>query len=122
MVLKRFIFYTIACLSTLNALGQVTGRVIDSKTRQPLDYVNVYYDNTGIGEQTDENGRFVLKEDSALREIKVTSMGYVTQVIKLKAFGSNKNLQVRLVPEARLLEGVTVQAKKKKYSRKTILP
>jgi len=99
-------------------MGQVTGRVIDAKTREPLDYVNVYYDHTGIGEQTDENGRFVLKEDSALREIKITTMGYVTQVIKLKAFGSNKNMQIRLVPEARLLEGVTVQAKKKKYSRK----
>ena len=118
MILKRLFFYAIASLCALSTMGQVTGRVIDSKTREPLDYVNVYYDNTGIGEQTDENGRFVLKEDSALREIKITSMGYVTQVIKLKAFGSNKNMQVRLVPEARLLEGVTVQAKKKKYSRK----
>ena len=118
MILKRLFFYAIASLCALSTMGQVTGRVIDSKTREPLDYVNVYYDNTGIGEQTDENGRFVLKEDSALREIKITSMGYVTQVIKLKTFGSNKNMQVRLVPEARLLEGVTVQAKKKKYSRK----
>jgi len=105
-------------LGTLNITAQVTGRVIDAKTREPLDYVNVYYDKTGIGEQTDEKGRFVLREDSAYRELTISTMGYITKVIKLKAFGSNKNLQVKLEPEARLLDGVTVQAKKKKYSRK----
>ncbi len=116
--MKRFLFYTLCFLNAVLAFSQVTGRVIDSKTREPLDYVSVFYDKTGIGEQTDEKGHFVLKEDSALRELKVTSMGYVTQVIPLKAFGSNKNMLIRLVPEARLLQGVTVTAKRGKYSRK----
>ena len=105
-------------LNVVCAVAQVTGRVIDSKTREPIDYVNVFYDKTGIGEQTDERGEFVLKEDSALREITVSTMGYVTQVVKLKDVGKNRNMTIRLVPEARLLDGVTVQAKKGKYSRK----
>ena len=114
----RHILLLLLLMSAVPMLGQVTGRVIDSKTREPLDYVSVYYDKSGIGEQTDEKGHFVLREDSIHREVTISTMGYVTQVIKLKAFGSNKNLQIRLEPEARLLEGVTVQAKKKKYSRK----
>lgn len=98
--------------------AQVTGKVIDSKTREVLDYVNVYYDGKNVGEQTDEDGRFVIKEDSLWHEITVSSMGYVTQVVKLKEFGNNKNITVKLVPESKTLEGVTVKAKRARYSRK----
>ena len=70
--------------------AQVTGRVIDSKTREALDYVNVYYDGKNVGEQTDEDGRFVIKEDSTWKELSFSSMGYQTQTIKLKDFGKNK--------------------------------
>lgn len=99
-------------------MGQVTGKVIDSKTREVLDYVNVYYDGKNVGEQTDEQGRFVIKEDSLWHELTVSSMGYVTQKIKLKEFGKNKDITVKLVPESKTLEGVTVKAKKARYSRK----
>ena len=115
---KSFLLLFIFSIHTLFTLAQVTGRVIDSKTRQPLDYVYVYYEGKGVGEQTDEQGNFVLKEDSAWRELTVATMGYVTQVIKLAPFGKNKNMTIRLVPEARLLQGVTVKAKKTRYSRK----
>jgi len=118
MTFKKLFLLSIFSLHALLTFAQVTGRVIDSKTRQPLDYVNVFYDKMGVGEQTDEQGQFVLKEDSAWRELTVSSLGYVTQVIKLEPFGQNKNMTIKLVPEARLLQGVTVQAKKKKYSRK----
>ncbi len=98
--------------------AQVTGRVIDSKTREVLDYVNVYYEGKNTGEQTDEEGMFVIKEDSTWKELTITSMGYQTQKVKLKEFGKNKNLTIRLVPEDKTLTGVTVSAKKKRYSRK----
>ena len=115
----KFLYVLILFLiNTLFALAQVTGRVIDSKTRQPLDYVSVYYEGKSVGEQTDEEGRFVLKEDSAWRELTVSSLGYITQVIRLGEFGHNKNMDIRLVPEARLLQGVTVKAKRTRYSRK----
>ncbi|MCH5175033.1 MAG: carboxypeptidase-like regulatory domain-containing protein [Prevotellaceae bacterium] len=102
--------------SSLHA--QVTGKVIDSKTREPLDYVNVFYEGKNTGEQTDENGRFVIKEDSTWKELTISSMGYQTQKIKLKDFGRNKDITVRLVPDAKTLSGVTVSAKKARYSRK----
>lgn len=103
--------------SFTSALAQVTGTVIDSKTRQPLDYVNVYYDGKNVGDQTDENGRFVVREDSTWNKLSVSTMGYVTQVVTLYP-GKKKNLLIKLVPEPRKLEGVTITAKKQKYSRK----
>ena len=98
--------------------AQVTGRVIDSKTREVLDFVNVYYDGKNVGEQTDENGRFVIKEDSTWKELSISSMGYQTQTIRLKDFGKNKDITVKLVADAKTLTGVTVTTKRARYSRK----
>ena len=105
-------------LSCLLSHAQVTGRVIDSKTREVIDYVNVYYDGKNVGEQTDENGRFAIKEDSTWHELTISSLGYQTQVYRLKDFGTNKNITIRLVPENQILEGVTVSSKRGRYSRK----
>ena len=98
--------------------AQVTGRVIDSKTREALDYVNVYYDGKNVGEQTDEDGRFVIKEDSTWKELSFSSMGYQTQTIRLKDFGKNKEITIRLVADDKTLTGVTVTTKRARYSRK----
>jgi len=116
--MRNFFLTLILALISVTANAQVTGKVVDSKTRQPLDYVNVYYEGKNCGEMTDEHGRFVIKEDSAWTEITVTTMGYVTQVIKLKPIGHNKNMVIKLEPEARTLAEVTVSAKRRKYSRK----
>lgn len=116
--MKRFILAVLLTILSFAANAQVTGKVIDAKTREPLDFVSVYYDGKNCGETTDETGRFVIKEDSAWHELSIVSMGYVTKVIQLKEFGKNKNLTIKLEPESRTLAGVTVSAKKAKYSRK----
>ena len=116
--ISKFLVLLIMLFTAYNAQAQVTGKVIDSKTREPLDYVNVFYEGKNTGEQTDEDGRFVIKEDSTWKELTISSMGYQTQKIKLKDFGRNKDITVKLVPDAKTLSGVTVSAKKAKYSRK----
>ncbi len=115
---QHIITLIITLLATLGVKAQVTGRVIDSKSREPLDYVNVYYDGKNVGEMTDEEGRFVIKEDSTWKVLTVSTMGYQTQTVRLKDFGRNKDLTIRLAPEPQTLTGVTVSAKKKRYSRK----
>lgn len=116
---KRLIIMVLTFMVGItSSMAQVTGKVIDSKTREPLDYVNVYYDGKNVGDQTNENGEFVLKEDSTWKSITVVSMGYKTQTIRLGHFGQNKNITVKLEPEGKSLKGVTVKAKRTKYSRK----
>ena len=98
--------------------AQVSGTVIDAKTRKPLEFVNVFYDGKSYGTQTDEQGRFILKEDSAWHELTVSTMGYEKQVVRLGAFGGNKSLRIRLKPDGDNLKEVTVTTKRTKYSRK----
>ncbi|MDE5551469.1 MAG: carboxypeptidase-like regulatory domain-containing protein, partial [Bacteroidaceae bacterium] len=115
---KRITGLMMLLCAFLTMQAQVTGKVIDSKSREPLDYVNVYYDGKNVGEQTDEEGRFVIKEDSTWKVLTVTSMGYQTQTVKLKEFGKNKDITIKLIPDTKTLSGVTVSAKRGKYSRK----
>ena len=64
MTKRHILTLIIGFLAAIGIHAQVTGKVIDSKTREALDYVNVYYEGKNVGDQTDENGQFVVKEDS----------------------------------------------------------
>lgn len=111
--------YAVLCLLffiTMTADAQVTGMVIDSKTKQPLDYVNVYYAKQRVGDLTDLKGRFSIQENDGWNELTVSALGYVTQLVKLRP-GKKKNLVIKLVSEPRQISGVTVTAKKKKYKK-----
>lgn len=117
-MVKRLNILLILFIIATSINAQVTGQVIDAKTRTPLDYVFVYYEGKNTGDQTDEKGHFVIKEDSTWKELTFTCMGYITKVIKLDEYGHNKNLKILLEPEPRTLASITVTATKKKYSRK----
>ena len=115
---NRYLLYIIVMLFlSLGAKAQVTGVVIDSKTRQPIDYVNVYYEGTTTGGQTDSKGRFSIKEDDRWNELTVSTMGYVTQKVRLVP-GKKKNLKIMLVSSPRQIQEVTVQARRSRYSRR----
>ena len=96
--------------------AQVTGIVVDSKTKQPLEYVNVFYAKQRIGELTDLNGKFSIKENDNWNELTVSALGYVTKLVKLQP-GKKKNLVIKLVSEPHKIEGVTIVSKKKKYKK-----
>jgi len=112
-----FLLLLLLQLLPVDVAAQVTGQVIDARSKEPLDYVYVYYEGRGIGDQTDEKGRFVLREDSLCHELTVSTLGYVKQKVPLIP-GKTRNLKIRLEPEARQLQTVDVVAQKHKYSRK----
>lgn len=112
-----FLLFSIFLLWSSNLLAQVTGIVVDSRSRQPLDFVNVYYEGKSVGDQTDEHGRFVVREEEGWNVLTVSSIGYVTQKVKLTP-DNRRNLKISLVPEPRQLSEVNVTAKHTKYSRK----
>ena len=115
--MRRFFSFFFLFVLAMWVKAQVTGIVVDSRSRQPLDFVNVYYEGKNVGDQTDETGHFALKEDSTWNELTVSTMGYITQKIRL-VNGKKKNLRIKLVPEPRQLQGVTITARRTRYSRK----
>jgi len=104
-------------LNIINGFAQVSGVVIDSRSRKPVDYANVFYQGKGVGTMTDEKGKFVIKDNPEWDELTVSCLGYVTQTVKLEK-GKTNDLKIRLVEEPRQLQAVTVAAKRTKYSRK----
>lgn len=108
--------FCLLMLLSQTAFAQVTGIVVDSKTKQPLEYVNVFYAKQRIGELTDLNGKFSIKENDNWNELTVSALGYVTKLVKLQP-GKKKNLVIKLVSEPHKIEGVTIISKKKKYKK-----
>ena len=116
MKIKVLLIYLTMCLP-LDALAQVTGTVVDSKTRKPVEYANVYYEGHNAGDMTDGKGRFVIRENDEWNVLTVSTMGYVTQKVQLTP-GNKKNITVRLVSAPRELGAVSVVGRRSKYSRK----
>lgn len=116
--MRRALLLLYILLFAAGVRAQVAGVVVDSRSRQPVDYVNIYYECSNIGDTSDERGRFALREDTAHTVLTFASMGYVTQTVDLTKVRDKRNLKIRLVPEPRQIAAVTVTSRKTKYSRK----
>lgn len=82
---------TLLLFTSISAMAQnVTGRVVD-ENNSPLNFVNVILlkaDSSFIaGTVTDENGVFVLCEQNTPRILKLSSVGYVNQVLDIPPTG-----------------------------------
>ncbi len=99
------------------ANGDITGKVLNKETGEPMDFVNVQLFNakTGkplpIGTNTDENGLFVLKGISDGKYIvKISNIGSVAQEREATVSGGNINLgNIRLADDSKLLQEVVVE-------------
>jgi hypothetical protein len=80
-------------LVQLNAFGQVIkGRIIDSKTNKPLEYVGIGIINTNFGTITDNDGYFSFKatiNESSI--VRISMIGYEPQTFTVKELISNTN-------------------------------
>ena len=74
----------LVCMASL-AYGQVTisGTIIDKKENRPLSGATVQVKNSSVATTTNERGAFSLKAASANVTLVVTSVGYLTQEIKV---------------------------------------
>ncbi len=58
------------------AQHQITGRVSDSKTKEPLAFVNIVANNQRTGTTTGIDGVFSLNSDAAITSLQLTYVGY----------------------------------------------
>ncbi len=121
IVIRSFLLITILIVSGLGISAQnttvVKGVVIDKKTREPLPFVNVYFEGRNIGTITDDKGRYSLSSNEASPQVSVSFMGYYTQT-KSITLGKNQTVNFELIPENISLNEVIVQSKKKRYRNK----
>ena len=120
--LTRIIFSIITFVVSASLLfaqntTHVHGKVTDKKTKEPLPFVNVYFENRNIGTITDNNGYFDITSNEASNQLSASFMGYYSQT-KSIITGKNQTINFELSPENISLNEVIVQSKKKKYRNK----
>jgi hypothetical protein len=115
----RFLVVIALVLASMPALGQgfrgdITGKVLDSKTLEPIPSVNVIVlQKQGVGGATDVNGNFRIRSlEVGTYSLQISAIGYSLQVVTnvVISTGRATSLTVKLDETAIEMRGVTVQA------------
>lgn len=91
--------------------------VIDSKTKEPLPYVN-YSISSSVGGTTDDSGRFEFAVNSRTDSVIFSYLGYKDEIVK-KRFFRRDSFFVKMHLENFMLEEFTVKAKRTKIPKDT---
>ncbi len=88
----------------------INGKVIDRKTRMPLQGASVFAQNTTFGVATDVEGNFRLRLPNGGYELIITFTGYETESIRISNASDDKNLLIEVTPKEKYLQEVSVVA------------
>lgn len=114
--LRAIIIIITLPFSIISVYGQdITGRVTDKDTGQPVQWANVFYEGMPVGTNTDADGRFTLPMHVG-KTLAVSFLGFDKQTFKISR--TTTVLNVKLDEQTRTLKGTTVKGHRQKYSRK----
>ena len=87
--MKNFIFSALFILQVLFAYGQkntgFTGKLVDSKTQQPMQSVIVSIQNTNLTQLSDSDGKFTFdKVEVGNQLIRIRTNGYKDQLLQVE--------------------------------------
>lgn len=105
------------CLSGI-LRAQISGRVIDSDTGEPIPSANVYYENQKhVGTTTDRRGRFTLRASVRKDSVVFSFVGYETVKRPVRS-GEKRTINISMKSLDKELSELVVKPKRRKYSRK----
>lgn len=87
---------------------EVSGKVTESGTNNPIPYTTVVFKGTYIGTMTDLNGNFNLSTTKPISEVEFSSIGFKKQVIRVKLNQVTK-LDISLIEEVVSIGEVSVK-------------
>ncbi|MBV7269002.1 carboxypeptidase-like regulatory domain-containing protein [Winogradskyella luteola] len=106
MKLKSFLFFIL--LPCICGSQVIKGKIIDKATKQPLETVAVYFDNTTIGTTTDEKGEFSISYTEAIQSTLVISyLGY--EKVLISDFRNQNNITIEMVEADNELDEVLIE-------------
>ncbi len=104
-------------LTMVQAVAQIVGEVLDATDGGPVPYASVVYKGNNVATRCDGNGQYSIGRHNGWR-LTFSSVGYQQQVINVGP-STPQRLVIRLKPDNRKLEEVTVKSKRKtRYKRK----
>jgi iron complex outermembrane receptor protein len=105
----------------IKANAQFTGTVLDSKTKEPMALVDVYFPDLKTGTTTDEYGKFTIKHyKQKLIRLIISSLGYKTLDTTID-LSKTKEKTFYIEPEHYNLEEVVISAPTTKLQKNTIV-
>lgn len=121
---RQIVVFLFLLLPAVAEAQQVTtavqGRVRDAETNEPIPFVQIVFEGTTIGTETDMDGKFSISNTQGLTKLQFRMMGYEAQTFKAVQGKTKKRVTVKMVPRGKTLQAVEVTAKRgrSKYSRK----
>jgi hypothetical protein len=110
LVLLPIYFFILVSLAQSQIIYTISGKVLDSRSKEPLPFVNIVLDNSNRGGTTDIDGKFSIKTPNPVRNIRFSYVGYEEKTIS--ADERRKDIQVLMVKkeidlrEVEILPGV----------------
>ena len=101
-----FALFLLLALNSANAQFVVTGKILDSATREPLSPASVYCQNTTLGTVTSREGEFSISLKSGGYDLVFSFTGYQTQTVRVK---ENSHLEVLMVKEDKSMSEVVIK-------------
>ena len=111
MKLSAFILLGIFLVFSFPLAAQfsVSGRIIDSASREPLVGASVFCQNTTIGTISNKQGEFSLSLKSGGYELIISYTGYQTKQLRLNSSETNK-LEIEMVKEDKSMGEVIIKS------------
>lgn len=107
------IILSLFCISVFAQTGIVKGKITESGSGTPLEFVNILVEGTTIGGQTDEKGEFeITGVTPGTYNLKVTSVGYKAKTVFEIELTNAKPavVAIELEPASEQLEEVEIKA------------
>ncbi|MEJ5995347.1 carboxypeptidase-like regulatory domain-containing protein [Pedobacter sp. Du54] len=114
-----FSFLLIAMFSTLLKAQTLQGKVIDSKTAEPIPFVSIGIIGTNTATVTNENGEFVLKVEKFPIKLRFSHVSYL--ILETPISEAQNALTIRLSAAAINLNEVVIRADEGKKLLKSAL-
>ena len=92
-------------------LTSINGIVLDASTKDPLAYVTIQSGGGKSGVRTDINGHFYLEASDSISTIKVSYVGYLSQIVEVQANQKNQ-ITVYLSENESTLKEVRIRPQK----------
>ena len=104
-VLLLQLFLVFSCIQLFAQTKTVTGKVTDAETGKPMQSVTVSIKGSTVSTTTDENGDYKIKVPASESVLKISSVGFVYQEIRV---GDKTVLSFTLAKEQKAMDEVIV--------------
>ena len=110
MQTPRYLLLSLLTVCSIISYGQfsVSGKIIDSASKEPLNSASVYCQNTTIGTTTNKEGEFSLQLKSGGYELIISYTGYQTKQIRITNT-DNRIPDIEMIKEEKSLGEVIIK-------------